>query len=99
MARPGYFTLSVVFKQQKYDIDDWEDTGSTDIQKISFTVVRAYETKYETNLYEEPALSEIIENIPSGEEVTVLQHGDVWSQVQYKDIEGYMLTKSLEEVE
>jgi uncharacterized protein YgiM (DUF1202 family) len=64
------------------------------------TVSDLYVTKFITNLYAHPYdVSEIIENIPAGEEVTVVQYGDVWSQVQYNDKEGYMITKRLEVVE
>ncbi|MBQ0001374.1 MAG: LPXTG cell wall anchor domain-containing protein [Clostridiales bacterium] len=38
MAKPGNYTLSVVFKQQKYDGNAWADTGSKDTKSIAFSI-------------------------------------------------------------
>lgn len=41
LAQSGDYTLSVVFKQQKYDGSNWTDTGERDTKKVAFSVTKA----------------------------------------------------------
>ena len=41
VSKAGQYTLSVTFKQQKYNGSKWEDTGSESVKKITFTVSQA----------------------------------------------------------
>lgn len=41
LAQSGDYTLSVVFKHQKFDGSNWTDTGERDTRKVVFTVTKA----------------------------------------------------------
>ncbi len=41
LAQSGDYTLSVVFKQQKFDGSNWTDTGERDTKKVAFSVTKA----------------------------------------------------------
>ena len=41
MSKAGQYTLSVTFKQQKYNGSKWENTGSESSQKVTFKVSQA----------------------------------------------------------
>jgi LPXTG-motif cell wall-anchored protein len=41
MAKAGTYTLSVTFKQQKYNGSAWADTGVEDQKSVAFTVEQA----------------------------------------------------------
>lgn len=60
------------------------------------TAVVTAQTGKTVNMRESPAMSApLVERVPIGETVEVLQNGDEWSEIRWKRNRGYMMTRFL----